>query len=517
MEKEETEWKRKTMGFSPEKENRDSNWFKTKKKALNHVLSTIRIHSKQTHPLKETQPTPTTLHSPPPPPPPQTPKTTQYSTLTNPASDRTSLLSDEILLRILSKLPKSQRPANFLVSKRWLNLQGRLVRSVKLLDWDFLVSGRVFFRFPNLVHVDLVDGCSISPRDSGVFCTRSRKNVSFHAVSDLEGGKDSIFTEKSVLNADEVDKGLRVLASKCPNLTKLAVANCSEMGLLSVAEECPTLQELELLMCNDRVLRGIAACLNLQILRLNGAEDGLHESLVSDVGLTILAQGCKRLVKLELSGCKGGYEGIKAIGQCCLMLEELTLCNHRMEDGWLSALSYFENLKTLIFVSCKRIDGGDEFDEDFGSCPSVERLHLEKCQLRDKTSLRALFLVCCNVRELVIQNCWGLNDDMFGTSSALRKVRFLGLEGCSMLTTLGLESVIIYWNYLESLKVYSCNKIKDSEVNPALSSVFSALKDLKWKPDRKSAVSNYLEGIGMGKRGSKFFKKSHDWKSLPGS
>lgn len=86
-----------------------------------------------------------------------------------------------------------------------------------------------------------------------------------------------------------------------------------------------------------------------------------------------------------------------------------------------------------------------------------------------------------------------------------------------MLTTRGLESAIISWNELQSLKVYSCNNIKDSEVNPALSSVFSALKDLKWKPDRKSVLSTCLEGTGMGRRGGKLFKKSHDWKSLPGS
>ncbi|KAK4385136.1 F-box protein [Sesamum angolense] len=96
-----------------------------------------------------------------------------------------------------------------------------------------------------------------------------------------------------------------------------------------------------------------------------------------------------------------------------------------------------------------------------------------------------------------------------------RRVRFLSLEGCSLLTTHGLESVIISWNELQTLEVKSCNNIKDTEANPTLSTVFSALKDLKWKPDSKSQLSSNLEGTGMGKRGSKFLKKSCDWKSLP--
>ncbi|KAL3647505.1 hypothetical protein CASFOL_008473 [Castilleja foliolosa] len=496
--------KAKAFAFSPDKENQNSNWLKTKK-SFNHALFKMRLNS-----LTPQKNQPLAVSSQP------TNKKTQAFTQTDLISDKTSILSDEILLKILSKLPKSQRASNFLVSKRWLNLQGRLVKSIKLLDWDFLLSGRLFLRFPNLINVDMVKGCFISPRNSGVFCTH-KKNVSFDVGCDGKDKKDCFFNENFVLAADEVDKGLRVLANDFLNLKKLMVVNCSEMGLLGLAENCPTLQELELLKCSDQVLRGIAACRNLQILRLTGIVDGLYDSLVSDVGLIILAQGCKSLVTLELSGCKGSYEGIKAIGQCCQMLEELTFCDHRMEDGWLSALSYCENLKSLRFVSCKRIDGGDELDVDLGSCGAVKSVCLEKCQLRDKTKLRALFVVCCNVRNIVIKNCWGLNDDMFTASSVLRNVSFLSLEGCSMLTTHGLESVITSWNELQSLKVYSCNNIKDCEVNSALSSVFSALKDLKWKPDTKSMVSANLDGTGMGKRGGKFFKKSHDWKSLPGS
>lgn len=93
----------------------------------------------------------------------------------------------------------------------------------------------------------------------------------------------------------------------------------------------------------------------------------------------------------------------------------------------------------------------------------------------------------------------------------------LSIEGCSLLTTQGLESVIIAWDDLKSLKVMSCSNIKDEEINPALSSVFAALKDLKWEPDSRSRISSSLVGTGIGKKGSKFFNKSCDWRSLPAS
>lgn len=88
-----------------------------------------------------------------------------------------------------------------------------------------------------------------------------------------------------------------------------------------------------------------------------------------------------------------------------------------------------------------------------------------------------------------------------------RRVKFLSLEGCSLVTTEGLESVILSWTELQSLRVVSCKNIKDGEVSPALSTLFSVLKELKWRPDTKSLLASSLAGTGMGKRGGKFFKK----------
>lgn len=48
-------------------------------------------------------------------------------------------------------------------------------------------------------------------------------------------------------------------------------------------------------------------------MKLIAGVDGCYPSLVSDVGLTVLGQECQRLVKLELSGCEGSNDGIRAM------------------------------------------------------------------------------------------------------------------------------------------------------------------------------------------------------------
>ncbi|KAL2340896.1 hypothetical protein Fmac_008836 [Flemingia macrophylla] len=124
--------------------------------------------------------------------------------------------------------------------------------------------------------------------------------------------------------------------------------------------------DLELRSCHDIVLRTTAACHNLQILKLVGTVRDFYESLVLDIGLTILAQGCQRLVKLKLVGYEGSFDKSRVI------------------------------------------DGNPGLKEHLGYCKTLERLHLHKCRLRDRNSVAALFFVCRNAREIVLQDYLGL-------------------------------------------------------------------------------------------------------------
>ncbi|KAG1354458.1 hypothetical protein COCNU_07G005700 [Cocos nucifera] len=173
----------------------------------------------------------------------------------------------------------------------------------------------------------------------------------------------------------------------------------------------------------------------------------------------------------------------------------------------MAALSFCENLKTLRLQSCRKIDTDPGPEEHLGSCPTIERLQLQWCQLRDKRSLHALFMVCESVREIMFQVCWGLDNEMFRITSICRWVKFLSLKGCSLSTTEGLESEFLSWKDLQRLTVISCNKVKDDEVTPALASLFSVLKELKWRPDSKSVLAMSLAGTGIGKKGARFFRK----------
>lgn len=84
-----------------------------------------------------------------------------------------------------------------------------------------------------------------------------------------------------------------------------------------------------------------------------------------------------------------------------------------------------------------------------------------------------------------------------------RNIRSFSLEGCSLLTTDGLESVVLSWKELHRLRVISCNSVKDSEITPELAILFSVLKELKWRPDSRSLLSAGLNGTGIGEKGGR--------------
>ncbi|EPS61296.1 hypothetical protein M569_13501 [Genlisea aurea] len=485
--------------ISDSKKKRSSSWSEQfhpgdrvdANEALRHVILKMRLHSisnsESSTPHSESEPDSADSFTPTPP--------------CDGGADYFSLLSDELLLNVLTRASPDgkQHISNSLVCRRWCILIGKLTQSIALLDWEFLESGRLSFRFPNLVYISIVPACFKFQRNSGILLhTRSMK---FHLNSgDLES---SVFFvhEDDILDSDTIDRGLLILSEGCRNLRQIALMNATEKGLEFLSRNCEMLQEMELHCCSDLSLRGIHGCHNLQIVKLIGRLKGVYDLAISDIGMTILAQGCRRLLKLELVGCEGSFDGIKAMGICCQMLEELTLSDHRMEGGWLSALSYCVNLKILNIHSCEYVDPNPGLHEHLGACPMLEELHLRRCRLQSQESVMSLFLVCRKVRGLVIEDCWGLNDNIFAAATILRGIRSVSLEGCSLLTTEGLESVVLSWRELSRLKVVSCSNIRDSEIGSELAALFSGLKELKWRPSSKSLLADGLSGTGVGQGG----------------
>ncbi|MFQ6652155.1 hypothetical protein Gotur_024153 [Gossypium turneri] len=97
-----------------------------------------------------------------------------------------------------------------------------------------------------------------------------------------------------------------------------------------------------------------------------------------------------------------------------------------------------------------------------------------------------------------------------------RRVKLLSLEGCSLLTTEGLETVILSWQDLENLIVVSCKNINESGISPTLATLFSILKELFLQLHLDPASSSTLPASGNGSitQSMKVTNSQHGKKSL---
>ncbi|CAM6068610.1 unnamed protein product [Sphagnum tenellum] len=473
------------------------------------------------------------------------------------AGDVTSGLTDEILSRILRLLPPSSNYS--LVCKRWMRLHGLLRLSIKVQDWTFLETGRMSIRFPNLTDVDLTPAASsVSiPGSSSIFLTHQGLTVQlgFNAVDPASIERCIEEQQLSPARLDKVE-GLREVAAvdncfdfipvDCKNrekeprdneanlgfnlgdellykaekrenstatwtatqqLSYMKEKSWTEAGISSIARNCPLLQELELHQCTDDTLRAISACENLQIVRLKGSISGFYHCSFTDIGLTILSHTFRRLVRLELSGCEASYEGISAIGKSCAMLEELSLSNKGFYEGWIAALSFLTCLKSLKLEGCKQIDPNPGPIHHLGQCKAIDRLQFVRCGLCDRVGFAALLAVCASTKELEFQDCWGLDDESFSLAAKCRRLRLLGLAGCSLITTAGLAVVLQACKDLQRLRVTFCDNIQCLELTSTLCDQLLSLMEFSWRPGTKSVLAQGLAGTRVGQKSGRVFAR----------
>nr|CAD1844886.1 unnamed protein product [Ananas comosus var. bracteatus] len=420
------------------------------------------------------------------------------------AADLTARLSDELLLRILAALPDHLRGPSSLVSKRWLRLAGRLRRSLTLLEWRFL-HRRLALRFPDLTDLDLVPASFSSSSASTSAAVLNRGPVSVpssptptlpSATAASSPGRHRPWSRRCRAELPRSPQALRRRPNRLPvgpHRRRRWLPHSSGAGAPPMHRSRPP-PHLRIQQPPDpppcRLRRGF----------LRWARGHRHRPHHPRPWMQAPRQARARRVRGELR---------RDLRNRAVLRDARGAHDLRPPDGRRVARRalLLRKPQDAEAGGCRRIDTDPGPIEHLGSCAAIERLQMQRCQLRDRRSLHALFVVCEAAREIVFENCWGLDNEMFSSASICRRVKLLSLEGCSLLTTEGLESVILTWKDLQNLIVVSCNNIKNNEVSPALSSLFSDLKELKWRPDTKSLLAMSLAGTGMGKKGGRFFKR----------
>ncbi|RWW33404.1 hypothetical protein GW17_00001892 [Ensete ventricosum] len=239
-----------------------------------------------------------------------------------PSRDHTLDLPDECLALVFQSLGSGDRKRCSLVCRRWLVVEGQSRHRLALdARAALLEAAQVIF---------------------------SR----FDAVSKL--------ALKCDRRADSIgDEAIALIASRCPNLTRLKLRACrtvTDAGMAAVADRCPGLRKLSVGSCTfgskgiEAVVRGCALLEELSIKRLRGLPDA---TVIGDV--VVKAASLRSVCLKELYN-----------GQCFSRL-----------------IAGSSNLRTLKLIRCS--GDWDRLLEDVANkIPGIIEIHLEKLQVSDR-------------------------------------------------------------------------------------------------------------------------------------
>ncbi|XP_072075377.1 F-box/LRR-repeat protein 3 isoform X4 [Arachis hypogaea] len=262
------------------------------------------------------------------------------------------------------------------------------------------------------------------------------------------------------------------------------------------------------LMVTSKSLRSIASLLNLEVLVMVGC------SLVDDVGLRYLENGCPLLKTIDVSRCNcisssglislvsghvdlvqiaAGYclselsgplvhclknleqlsviriDGVQVsdfflqtIGKNCKFIVELGLskCIGVTNMGILHLVSGCGSLKILDLTCCRSItDAAISTIAD--TCPDLVCLRLESCDMVTENCIYHLGSSCLLLEELDLTDCSGINDIALKYLSGCSELVRLKLGLCTNISNIGLSQIAYNCRKMAELDLYRCVYIGD--------------------------------------------------------
>ncbi|KAJ4830695.1 hypothetical protein Tsubulata_028412 [Turnera subulata] len=379
----------------------------------------------------------------------------------------------------------------------------------------------------NLVDIDLSNAAEL--RDAAAAAVAEAKNLErlwlgrCKLITDMGVGCIAVGCKKLRLISLKwclgvTDLGIGLLAVKCKEIRSL------DLSYLPITNKClPSILKLQYL--EDLILEGcfgidddsLAAvkqgCKTLKTLDMSSCQNISHvglSSLIHGAGslqqLTLaygspvtlsLAKSLEKLSMLQsvkLDGCMVTSVGLKAIGNLCVSLTELSLskCLGVTDEGLSSVVTKHKDLRKLDITCCRNITDVS-IAHIASSCANLTSLRMESCTLVPREAFvligqRSLFLEeldltdneiddedsgisaiargCPNLEMINMSYCIDISDSSLLSLSKCSRLKTFESRGCPLITSLGLAAIAVGCKQLSKLDIKKCQNIDDAGMLP---------------------------------------------------
>lgn len=284
------------------------------------------------------------------------------------------------------------------------------------------------------------------------------------------------------------DLGVGLIAVKCKEIRSL------DLSYLPITNKCLSLI-LKLRHLEDLILEGCFSidddslaglkqgCKSLKTLDMSSCQNVSHvglSSLTSSAGCLqqlILAYGCpvtlsladslqmlSTLQSIKLDGCLVTCSGLKAIGNWCVSLREMSLskCFGVTDNGLSSLVQKHRDLQKLDITCCRQITHVS-IAHITNSCTSLKSLRMESCPLVPKEAFVLIGQHCHLLEELDLTDN-EIDDAGLESISRCSNLSSLKLGICLDITDKGLAHIGMCCSKLTELDLYRSAGITDSGI-----------------------------------------------------
>ncbi|KAK3032878.1 hypothetical protein RJ639_037055 [Escallonia herrerae] len=380
------------------------------------------------------------------------------------------------------------------------NVCKNMLRSIDLSRTKFFTHvglSNLVVNCVNLVEIDLSNATEL--KDPAAAAIAEAKNLErlwlgrCKAITDIGIGCVAVGCKKLRLISLKWclgigDLGVGLIAVKCKEIRSL------DLSYLPITKKC-LLPILELQYLEDLFLEGcfgidddsLAAlkkgCKSLETLDMSSCQN------VSHVGLSSLTSGtaCLRqlvlaygspvtlaladslqklsmLQSIKLDGCLVTCPGLKAIGNWCISLRELSLskCLGVTDEGLSSLVTKHKDLRKLDVTCCRKITHVS-IAHITNSCTSLISLRMESCTLVSREAFVLIGQRCQFLEELDLTDN-EIDDEGLKSISRCSKLSNLKLGICLNITDEGLAQIGLCCSQLIELDLYRSAGIMDTGI-----------------------------------------------------
>ncbi|KAL3289451.1 hypothetical protein HHI36_022875 [Cryptolaemus montrouzieri] len=256
------------------------------------------------------------------------------------------------------------------------------------------------------------------------------------------------------------DKGLLLLARKCPDLVHLQLLGCiniTNTALFEVATRCHNLQHLD-----------ITGCIKISCISVN--DPSTHSRLqlqyldltdcpyVNDNELRVIVCHCPQLTFLYLRRCIQITDmGLKFIPSFCSSMKELSVsdCINITDFGLYELAKLGATLRYLSVAKCTQVsDAGLKVIAK--RCYKLRYLNARGCEAVSDDAIITIARSCTRLRALDIGKCDVSDAGLQALAESCPNLKKISLRNCDLVTDRGVQSLAYFCRGLQQLNIQDC-------------------------------------------------------------